>query len=316
MHGDPLGASPRPSSICAAGRPHASPRPCSRSRSRAPEAAARLGRRTTSEVAFAAHGWLTFHSARIRLGDHDAWGRDGAGACRRAGRSRLPGLSHHRWVPRTGDDVLGALRKLFDGSDWRSPANGDLASLLLFGSFASLAIAGMLHIDRRRLRELGEPWAALVAQTSVLPFVAIIAGRTRLDARGLWWRALLGLASYAAMLALHEWEMGVSPFQGVRDPKWRNRHHCAGGSHRGRPESRLGCSASQLRGRRTPGWAPPGRTAIATRFSPKSSLGREALLDLRCGRRSVLSLHVRVPVHGREFPSHDRWRPRHVGPAP
>lgn len=90
-------------------------------------------------------------------------------------------------------------------------ANGDLASMLLFGSIAALALLGMLHIDRRRARTMGARWDRFAAQTSIVPFVAILRGRTRLDARGLLWRAMLALAIYAAMLALHEWEFGVSP---------------------------------------------------------------------------------------------------------
>lgn len=90
-------------------------------------------------------------------------------------------------------------------------ANGDLASMMLFGSIAALALIGMLHIDRRRARSIGARWDRFAAQTSIVPFAAILRGRTRLDARGLLWRALLALAIYAAMLALHEWEFGVSP---------------------------------------------------------------------------------------------------------
>lgn len=90
--------------------------------------------------------------------------------------------------------------------------NGDLASLLLFGSFAALAILGMLHIDRRRARALGERWRRFAEATSIVPFVAILRGRCKLDLSGLWWRALLGLASYVLMLLAHEWELGVSPF--------------------------------------------------------------------------------------------------------
>lgn len=92
------------------------------------------------------------------------------------------------------------------------PTNGDLASVLLFGSIAALALLGMLHIDRRRARALGAPWDEFVAKTSILPFGAVIAGRTRLDLRGQWWRFLAGLATYGGMVALHEWEFGVSPF--------------------------------------------------------------------------------------------------------
>lgn len=92
------------------------------------------------------------------------------------------------------------------------PPNGDLASVLLFGSFFLLATLGAVHIDARRRRELGPAWDAVVAQTSIVPFAAIARGRVRPNARGLGVRTLAGLLAYVAMLLLHEWEIGVSPF--------------------------------------------------------------------------------------------------------
>lgn len=93
--------------------------------------------------------------------------------------------------------------------------NGDLASLLLFGSIFALAVLGMLHIDRRRERALGEPWRGFVHKTSIIPFVAILRGRCKLDLRGFFVRALVGLALFTVMLLLHEWEFGVAPY-----PHW------------------------------------------------------------------------------------------------
>ena len=90
-------------------------------------------------------------------------------------------------------------------------ANGDLASILLCGSFAALAILGMIHIDARRKRQLGERWEHFSSVTSLVPFGAIAGRRVRFDGRGLLWRAVVALALYAAMLRLHEWEIGVSP---------------------------------------------------------------------------------------------------------
>jgi uncharacterized membrane protein len=52
--------------------------------------------------------------------------------------------------------------------------NGDLAHLLLFGSFAVFAVLGMFAIDRRLKRSLGETeWARLARRTSLLPFAAL-----------------------------------------------------------------------------------------------------------------------------------------------
>ena len=48
--------------------------------------------------------------------------------------------------------------------------------------------------------------------TSLVPFAAILSGRSKLDWRGIgWWRPLLGLVLYAALLHLHLLAFGVSP---------------------------------------------------------------------------------------------------------
>src|SRR5690606_38031416 len=60
------------------------------------------------------------------------------------------------------------------------PPNGDLRSVLLFGSLAALAAAGFGLGDRRARRKLGSRWDELAATTSVIPFLAIAQGRARL----------------------------------------------------------------------------------------------------------------------------------------
>jgi uncharacterized membrane protein len=48
--------------------------------------------------------------------------------------------------------------------------------------------------------------------TSVLPFAAILSGRTRMDWAGIgWWRPLLALAVFLALFLLHSSVIGVSP---------------------------------------------------------------------------------------------------------
>lgn len=91
-------------------------------------------------------------------------------------------------------------------------ANGDVASLLFFGGFLVLSLGGMQHIDQRRERSLGGAWGPMKLTTSVLPFAAIATRRTTMDWRGLgWWRPLLGLALYLALMHLHPALFGVSP---------------------------------------------------------------------------------------------------------
>ena len=58
-------------------------------------------------------------------------------------------------------------------------ARGDAASLVFFGSFLALALAGTRLIDARKADSLGEGWARFAAVTSNVPFTAIVEGRNR-----------------------------------------------------------------------------------------------------------------------------------------
>jgi uncharacterized membrane protein len=94
-------------------------------------------------------------------------------------------------------------------------ANGDLASLLLFGAILVTAVNGMTSIDRKRQRAMGARWEAFAARTSRLPFAAIVAGRNELRLAELsLWRAALGVILFLAALFLHGSVLGVSPFAG------------------------------------------------------------------------------------------------------
>jgi uncharacterized membrane protein len=82
--------------------------------------------------------------------------------------------------------------------------NGDLASLVFFGSLALLALGGTVLIDRKKRLALGSNWSRLAEVTSNIPFLAIIAGRTRLRPHeiGLL-RLVAGLLLYAVLLLAH-----------------------------------------------------------------------------------------------------------------
>jgi uncharacterized membrane protein len=57
------------------------------------------------------------------------------------------------------------------------PPNGDVVSLIMFGGLAALAAAGFPLLDGRARRRLGPVmWAAAAAETSIIPFRAILAG--------------------------------------------------------------------------------------------------------------------------------------------
>lgn len=88
--------------------------------------------------------------------------------------------------------------------------NGDIAGLVLFGSLLGLALFGTVSIDAKRKRALGDKWDAFAAQTSNVPFGAIVAGRQKLDLAEIgWWRLALGVALYAATLLAHPYAFGV-----------------------------------------------------------------------------------------------------------
>jgi len=91
--------------------------------------------------------------------------------------------------------------------------NGDVASLVFFATWAIVALAGTVSIDAKRRRLLGAAWEPFAAQTSIVPFAAIAAGRNRVTPREIGiWRWGLALLVYALMLGGHAQVIGVSPF--------------------------------------------------------------------------------------------------------
>jgi uncharacterized membrane protein len=84
--------------------------------------------------------------------------------------------------------------------------NGDLASLIFFGSLLVLAVGGTLAIDAKRRRSFGGQWTKFADVTSDVPFAAIVAGRNRLGLAlaeiGVW-RPLTAILVYAAAFYLH-----------------------------------------------------------------------------------------------------------------
>lgn len=91
--------------------------------------------------------------------------------------------------------------------------NGDLRSLILFGGFAAFSLAGMVMMERRSRRRLGESWTPLAASTSILPFAAILGSRARLRFDG---AMAIGLAATAVLVAWlltggHALLFGVDP---------------------------------------------------------------------------------------------------------
>jgi uncharacterized membrane protein len=84
-------------------------------------------------------------------------------------------------------------------------ANGDAASVMLFGGIALLSIGGMFAIDAKRALKLGPVWTEFAARTSRLPFGAAVAGRTKVDWAGIGVvRPMIGLILYIVLYPLHD----------------------------------------------------------------------------------------------------------------
>ncbi|MBM3531961.1 MAG: hypothetical protein FJX60_02855 [Alphaproteobacteria bacterium] len=89
-------------------------------------------------------------------------------------------------------------------------ANGDLASVFLFGSIMLVAAAGMSSIDRKQARRDPERWRRFAAVTSVVPFMAILAGKNRFVFSEIGWsRIAIAVALWVAIVALHPLVAGV-----------------------------------------------------------------------------------------------------------
>lgn len=91
--------------------------------------------------------------------------------------------------------------------------DGDVASLVFFAVWAVVALAGTVSIDRKRQRLLDGAWEPFAAQTSIVPFAAIAAGRNRFRPGEIGvWRWGAAIIVYVLMLVGHADVVGVSPF--------------------------------------------------------------------------------------------------------
>lgn len=97
-------------------------------------------------------------------------------------------------------------------------ANGDAASLVLFGSLFLTALLGTFSIDQKRRAALGEDFERYAQQTSNLPFVALLQGRTRLSVREVGIGRVLGvLAVFALLVSVHPFLFHAYPLPGMAD---------------------------------------------------------------------------------------------------
>jgi uncharacterized membrane protein len=84
--------------------------------------------------------------------------------------------------------------------------NGDLASVILFGSLLVLALGGTVSIDAKRRRSFGDQWSRFTQTTSNVPFAAIVAGKNQLRPAlreiGIL-RPVIAIAAYALFFVFH-----------------------------------------------------------------------------------------------------------------
>ncbi len=84
--------------------------------------------------------------------------------------------------------------------------NGDVASVILFGSLLVLAVGGTFSIDAKRRRKFAEHWGQFARVTSDFPFAAIVGGRNRLGpalAEIGAWRVIAAIVLYGVAFYLH-----------------------------------------------------------------------------------------------------------------
>lgn len=93
--------------------------------------------------------------------------------------------------------------------------NGDLATVILTGALAFLALAGSRAQETRKAAELGEAWQRFAAVTSFVPLAALIEGRAGVSLRAIGYGRLAGgILLWLVLLHAHRWIVGVSPFSG------------------------------------------------------------------------------------------------------
>jgi len=92
-------------------------------------------------------------------------------------------------------------------------ANGDLRSLVLFGTMLVVSVNGMRSIDGKRRRRMPEAWGRYEAVTSAIPGAAIVTGRNRFVAGEIGLGGFgFAVVVFAVLLVMHPFMFGVVPW--------------------------------------------------------------------------------------------------------
>ena len=91
-------------------------------------------------------------------------------------------------------------------------ANPEVASIMLFGGLAAMAVLGTRSIDRKSAARNPAQWETFRAATSNIPFAAIAQGRNKLALGEMAPRLVIALLAFAAMAYFHEPVFGARVF--------------------------------------------------------------------------------------------------------
>ena len=91
--------------------------------------------------------------------------------------------------------------------------NGDVASVALFGSFLVFGLVSQTLSDQRKAADDPEGWAKLSAETSAVPFLAMIRGVDYAGPRGgILLGVIVGIVVTVAVAWAHPYLFGTFPY--------------------------------------------------------------------------------------------------------
>ena len=125
--------------------------------------------------------------------------------------SMLPGNNEPRGILRVTRHPMNMGLALFGLA--HVLANGTVGDVAFFGAFVIVGVAGPFHMDARLKKERGEGFAEFCRQTSVIPFLAILQGRTKFRADEISFPLfLIGVIVYIVLVVFHGRFFGAEIF--------------------------------------------------------------------------------------------------------
>ena len=123
------------------------------------------------------------------------------------GNPAMPGASTRQIRPPRGVFAITRHPMNWSFMTWAAvhiSISGSTRNLILAAGIFLLALIGSIGQDRKKVRLIGEPWRQWLAQTSFVPFAALLQGRVKWREAWPGWVATLGgLALWAAATSWH-----------------------------------------------------------------------------------------------------------------